>query len=138
GDHLVIMAGFALAAGFVEVLVLLFHRHVRDTFIWAGSDVVWMSPVSYLALFAIPALILYAVARALPGRRTLALTIFTGAFLSIASILELLAGPRIMLPALLLLAFGGAVWIARSGMAAGPARMTTARSAVLAMAAILV
>jgi arylsulfatase A-like enzyme len=128
----------ALAAGLAEALILLVRREALHQFIWVGTDVVWMAPISY-AVFFLPIGIVFAlVAWRVPRYASLRGLTFVCLLLTVAALLDVAFGGRIHLIARAVLAFGlayqGARWLSGTGRlsAVRLRRLTIALVAIVA------
>lgn len=108
---LLLAVWFGLLTGFGELGLLAAKKFVMHRFISLSRDVLWMAPVADVALFAIPGLILAAIAAWRPGLVPLRIALFIYAFLGFLS--GLLMYPPLHKAAALLLAGGLAVQTAR-------------------------
>lgn len=94
---------FALLAGFIEVAVLVWRR-LDGHFIHRSRDFLWMTPLGYLLLFAVPLLVIWMVYRS--GRLPFHIAVFLLAVASAGSGIMVVLGGRLHPAALLLLALG--------------------------------
>ncbi|MFN2432714.1 MAG: sulfatase [Gemmatimonadota bacterium] len=117
-DALLMATWFALLTGLAEVAVRAVQRWVMQDFIQLGRPFVWIVPLSYLLLFALPALLLVFAATRLRAEWPLRAGAFAFALLGCASLLLLVPGLHRL--AALALAVGVAVQVAR-GVTRAPA-----------------
>ena len=80
-------AVFALATGLAESAVIVFVRFYLHRFTHVPLQVVWMAPVAYAALFALPAALCAAAAWRRPDGRALDVLVAILAFVSAFSVL---------------------------------------------------
>ena len=102
----------ALSAGLLEAGILFFRHDVLNQFVWAGREVMWMAPISYLicllpvgVLFMLPPLRRHAAAGP-------ALMLLLGVLITLL-LLDVAFGERLHLIARALLAIGVGVQAAR-------------------------
>jgi arylsulfatase A-like enzyme len=109
---LVLAIAAGAVAGLVHVAVVLFRRHMLQEFTWTSRDIIWMSPVGnviMLLVVATPFAIALAV-RSHPGVWRVAV----GLLGALAATSALLAIPRLHTWAVLILALGLGVQLARA------------------------
>lgn len=104
-------AFIALLTGFVEVAIMLAQRYVGGAIIFAPRDLVWMTPLSYLILFAVPIAVLAAMAMMSPRLMPLHVAGFCFVVVGVAS--QFLPFTQVHRLAALLLALGVAAQSAR-------------------------
>ncbi|GMV10205.1 MAG: hypothetical protein AMXMBFR55_19390 [Gemmatimonadota bacterium] len=105
-DVLLAAAAFALAAGLFHAIVSWIRRELLHDLLrtWMSPDTAWMAPLGYVVIFLPLALLLVAVAAALP--RLPALRVATFLFASLAAFGGLLLFPRLHQYASLMLGLG--------------------------------
>ncbi|HET6680628.1 MAG TPA: sulfatase [Gemmatimonadaceae bacterium] len=132
---LLVGAWFALVTGLLEVVVLLVKRYGFGRMLHVSDHFVWMAPVAYLALFALPALALAALAWRWPRHVTLPRT--AGAFAFLGALGLIFMFPRLYRIAMLLLAAGAGVQASRivGGHEAGFIRLC--RSSLMGLVAVV-
>jgi len=113
---------------------------IRHSYLWLSPHVVWMAPVAMSILLGVPALVLTALGRVRPAVLSVRVTVGTLSFFCVLSVLYLY--PRLYDVAVVLLAAGLAVQIARvvARRAAGFLRLVRRTvpwlAAVLALTAV--
>ena len=105
-DHLIAALAFGLFTGLVEVAVVEFRWRILHRFVWTGSEMIWMAPLSYLGLFTVLGGAAALIACISHQRWTVAMTAAAAGFLSAFSLLFLVAGYRLETVALVLLPLG--------------------------------
>lgn len=105
---------FGLATALLEVLYVVLHWTVLNTFVWTGESMFWMVPLYYVSGFLVLGAI--ALILSLISHRRLPLWITAGASaaVSIFSLLLLVFDHKLAIIAVALLALGTGVQIARS------------------------
>ncbi|HEU4565396.1 MAG TPA: sulfatase [Gemmatimonadaceae bacterium] len=131
-----LVAWFAIVTGLIDAGILLFQRFALGRITGQSPDGIWMAPLAYCALFALPALAIAAATARASERSAFAWRVGALAFLSWGSILLFLY-MRLHKAALVALAIGLAVQTARIGLAhrGGFARLV--RRTVPALAALV-
>lgn len=138
-EALAFYAALALGTGWLGVAILAIRRHLQHSFTWSGPDAAWMTPLSYLVLYAmlfLPGIVLW---RLRPRHRHP--TIVTGLLIAVSSfsLLTVTFGDGLHIVARVLLALGMGIQgsrlvSARTGGIRRHARMST--SAMLAAVAV--
>jgi arylsulfatase A-like enzyme len=128
---------FALAAGLIEAAILLFRRDVLHQFVWSGTEVVWMSPVSYL-LFLIPVGLVFSLPllSRWPNATRAALVFLLASVIAFV-LAEVAFGARIHVAARLILSVGLGVQLARLAINKRPSFDRVVRRATPVLAAIV-
>jgi len=109
--YLLLAAWFGLLTGVGEVFLLAVKKYFLHRLINVGADIVWMTPLAEMCVFAVPGVILYVMAWRWPRRVSLRSVVFLLAFLSFLSLLFMYY--PLYFYAKLLLATGLAVQAAR-------------------------
>lgn len=106
GRHVLILwAFFGLAAAGIELAATGLQAFVLDQFVRVDAQVIWMTPLSYLAFLSPGALGLWTLTRLLPERAHVPAVVFSMAVVSAFSVL-FLAYPRLHLLAIAVLSLG--------------------------------
>jgi arylsulfatase A-like enzyme len=135
-DVLLVAAWFALLSGFAEVGRLALGRFALDQYVHRSLHAVWMAPLAHLILFAVPALVLVAIAVARRGRVPLGATVFV--FGALAALAVLLGIPRVSKWAVVALALGLATQAVRVVRKRETAFLGLVRRTTPALVALLV
>jgi arylsulfatase A-like enzyme len=109
-DVVLVAVWFALLSGFAEVARLALGRFVLHQYVHRSLQAVWTTPVAHLLLFALPMLVLVAVALA---RRRAPFRTSVFVFAALAALAVLLGVPRLAAWAAALLAVGVATQLVR-------------------------
>ena len=138
---MILIAGvwFALLTGLIDAGVHGFRKIVLGELIRRSVHVAWMAPVAYVAMFAIPTILLYVIARRWPRMLPPVFAIASLALISTTSILLLFLYQKLHDAALALLAIGLAVQIGRvaAGRLPGFTRLVRRTTPVLAAIVVL-
>lgn len=132
---------FSIAAGVVEVGTVGFRAFVLDDFVLVGAHVVWMAPLSYLLFTAPAALVAWLAVKVAPAGWARPGAVFVVGMPPALGVL-FLAHPRIHALAILVLAIGVCVQLARvvaprvEQIRARAARATLAVGAMVALAGV--
>ena len=132
---IMVAAWFALVTGLLEVAVLLFRRYGLGRMLHVSDHFVWMAPVAYLVLFALPALVLAALARRWPRRVTLPRA--AGAFAFLGALGLIFMFPRLHRIAMLLLAAGAGVQAGRIVASHEAGFIRLCRSSLVGLASVV-
>lgn len=126
----------ALATGLIESTMLFFTRNLLDRFTWTGADAYWLTPLSYLMLFAPLIGVLAVLATLAPRVGSFRVVLFLLLWLSVLSLTFQLVHRRIALVTQVILAAGIATAIVRGAMPRQAAWLRGARRLSLELAAI--
>ncbi len=116
-DVVLVAVALALMAAAVQVVIFEWRLRVLGQIAWQnggvplGRDLIWMTPLAYLMLFAVPAAVLAMAALALP--RAVPLPLPVALFAALASFALLVLAPAIHQLAAMVLAIGIGVQLAR-------------------------
>jgi arylsulfatase A-like enzyme len=116
-DVIIVAVALALLAAALQVVIFEWRLRVLGQIAWQnggvplGRDLIWMTPLSWLLLFAVPAALLVIVAAVFP--RAVPLPVPVALFAALASFALLLLVPSIHQIASMLLAMGIGVQLAR-------------------------
>jgi arylsulfatase A-like enzyme len=109
-------AWFALLAGTARAGHYAVMRWLTDAFQWTGDHVMWMAPLAHVMIFAVPAVLLAALAAFVP--RLVPARLVVGLFATAAAFSFLLLFPRLHHLASLALAIGVSLrltaWVVRN------------------------
>ena len=113
GQTLWLAAAFGTAVGLVEVARKAWLQHVSGVAVRQPTELVWMAPLSYLVMFAVPGLLLAALVRAAPRLVVFPVVVacltFLGVFSQGAALAWLDRGSVVLVSA------GAAYLVSRSG-----------------------
>jgi arylsulfatase A-like enzyme len=105
-------ASLALLTGGIEAGIIITRQAVRQ-FVWSGPDVVWMAPFGYLILSLALAVLLAFIGATVPALGRPRLYVGLVSIVGIAAILRLLTLQRLHAVAIVLLATGLGIQLAR-------------------------
>ena len=135
-DAIAIATFFALLTGILEACGFLFQSLVRHRLVWVSTDVVWMSPLSYLVFYLAFALPLVAIG--LVRRRPIGIAWLAGIYTFISLLSLMLPFTQIALVASAILAAGAALQLGHTIGRAGDAWMRRFRRGALALTGLVV
>lgn len=135
-DLAILAAAVALLAGFAEVIVMTGRVTIASALVWYSRDYPWLTPVSWLAYFALPAVVTAVAMAVFPNRRVWSVSLAGFITLAAYGLLNLFLYQKLHTVALWLLAAGIGIQGARWCVQYQVAVVRKARWAVLGLGLI--